>query len=1661
MRQSRGRGTSRKVRRILLAATAGAILLPFAPKVMATTDSWKVTTGGNWSGIINWSAGVVPIGAQDVLITNAFTGSQTITFDSAANLTYASLTLDGTSGGTNVFLMPANNLATTGNQLVGFTGNAVFNQSGGANAVGATLYVGQSFASTGTYILGGGSLTAGTSEIIGNLSVGNFNQTGGTNSFNSSQLILGDNPSTSVGNYTLGAGALNLVSNSTEIIGSFGLGNFNQTGGAHSLSGGSKLVIGSNTFAVGNYTLGGGTLSVSNSVEYVGFAGTGNFNQTGGTHSLSGGSQLFLGLAPNSTGTYTLGAGASLNASSSYEYVGANTVGNFNQTGGTNSLSSVGLLVVGENANSTGTYTLAGGSLAAVSNTYEYVGNAGLGNFNQTGGVNSLSSGSQLVLGNSANTTGNYTLGAGGSLIANGATENIGASGVGNFNQTGGTNSLNGFSQLILGNTANSTGTYTLGAGASLNANSSSEYVGEGGPGVFNQTGGNHSLSNGSSLFVGFTPNFTGTYTLGAGASLNASSSSEYIGNQGLGIFNQTGGINSITGGGQVVLGSSAGMTGLYTLGTGAALNVSSSYENIGYAGIGKFNQTGGVNTLIGASNLSLGNLLGATGTYTLGAGASLNVISSSEYVGNLGLGIFNQTGGTNSITGGGQVVLAGNGDMTGFYTLGTGAALIVNNAYENIGYAGFGNFNQTGGVNSLSNASDLTLGNTPNSTGAYALGAGANLSVVSNSYELVGYGGFGNFNQTGGTNSLSSASQLVLGNNPNSTGTYTLAAGASLSAVSNSFEIIGYSGIGNFNQTGGVNTVSAGTQFMLGANANSTGTYTLGAGASLNANAASLELIGTFSGVGIFNQTGGINSLTSGSFLYVGDYFGSSGFYTLAAGSLIASDSSEFVGGYASGTFIQTGGSNLLTGNSFLSIAQGPPSTASYTMSGGTFSAPSVYLGGSNTGPGGQGLLTISGGQFTVTGNLIIDTFGTLVLAGGTLSTGGGTNTGIISGFGAFTGTGGFTNNNIFTQSGGEFAYSNAGNFTNAVGGNMNLANGHQFQINGAGNVLNFGSLALGGGTITGSGPGQMINESGGLLTGPGKILAGFSNLGTVEIGSGQLYLSPFTNLGDVQVEATLADLVGGAINNASTIEGFGLIGNAVNNQNTGTIEASGGTLNLAAPLINTGLLAVDSGGKLLLSGGLAANAGIISLTGGIFDTNNTPLNNTGQITGYGTIRTGGLTNNGQFNLTGGTSTVNGPVTNSFGQTINIKYQPAIFTGSVNNLGTIKTTGTTAIFSGPYSGNAYISDPSDNVFQNNVTVNSGGIMTGGNADRYFMSGGTFTNNGTFTNTGLLQSSDQINNTGVFTQTGTLLSSNSFTNSGTTTIGGTQTWTSGTTFTNTAGTSTFTSDTGSATSAPLSFSVTGGLLAITAPQAVASVSITGGKLDVNNTSLTINYGSAGAPNAMIRNYISSAYNVKGTLWTGTTGITSSVAAANPGHSSIGFADGADGVVTNLPAGVSAAVPAGGVLPTGYELITSAFPGDANLDGKVDFNDFVAISTHFLQPDIDWDHGNFNYDGVVDFNDFVVLSTNFGEGVTGGDGTGATAVELAQFNAMATSYGISKAQIAAWDATISTLPEPTSAGLLVACAVGLLQRRRRRRVSGRSVKASTKGSISHY
>jgi MYXO-CTERM domain-containing protein len=52
-------------------------------------------------------------------------------------------------------------------------------------------------------------------------------------------------------------------------------------------------------------------------------------------------------------------------------------------------------------------------------------------------------------------------------------------------------------------------------------------------------------------------------------------------------------------------------------------------------------------------------------------------------------------------------------------------------------------------------------------------------------------------------------------------------------------------------------------------------------------------------------------------------------------------------------------------------------------------------------------------------------------------------------------------------------------------------------------------------------------------------------------------------------------------------------------------------------------------------------------------------------------------------------------------------------------------------------------------------------------------------------------------------------------------------------------------------------------------------------------------------------------------------------------------------------------------------------GDANLDGNVDFADFVTLANHFDGPG-GWGDGDFDADGQVLFADFVILANNYGK-----------------------------------------------------------------------------------
>jgi hypothetical protein len=139
----------------------------------------------------------------------------------------------------------------------------------------------------------------------------------------------------------------------------------------------------------------------------------------------------------------------------------------------------------------------------------------------------------------------------------------------------------------------------------------------------------------------------------------------------------------------------------------------------------------------------------------------------------------------------------------------------------------------------------------------------------------------------------------------------------------------------------------------------------------------------------------------------------------------------------------------------------------------------------------------------------------------------------------------------------------------------------------------------------------------------------------------------------------------------------------------------------------------------------------------------------------------------------------------------------------------------------------------------------------------------------------------------------------------------------------------------------------------------------GGTLDVQSNTVMFDYAAGFDPAANLVSYLTTGYS--GGAWNGTGIISSTVAAENASQSkliySVGYADGADGIVAGLTSGEFE------IMPT--------LSGDAKLQGNVVFGDFQLLSQYFGQPG-SWDEGNFTYNSVVNFGDFQLLSQNFGQ-----------------------------------------------------------------------------------
>lgn len=220
-----------------------------------------------------------------------------------------------------------------------------------------------------------------------------------------------------------------LLTTATTAIGYAGTGIFNQTSGTHNtgfIRMSAAYTNGGQTVSNGTYNMSGGTLTTS--LAIVGDQAPAAFNHTGGTVTTNG-------LQVSAGASYNLSGASSTFTATNVRLGGLNGVGTFNQSAGSltingNPADYAGYLSVGD-ANG-GIYNLSGGTLSTAETDLGY---EGTGVINQTSGTHTIVNAGTLFIAYSAGNSGTYNLNGGTLQLGN----IMGLDGTSTFNFNGGT----------------------------------------------------------------------------------------------------------------------------------------------------------------------------------------------------------------------------------------------------------------------------------------------------------------------------------------------------------------------------------------------------------------------------------------------------------------------------------------------------------------------------------------------------------------------------------------------------------------------------------------------------------------------------------------------------------------------------------------------------------------------------------------------------------------------------------------------------------------------------------------------------------------------------------------------------------------------------------------------------------------------------------------------------------------------------------------------------------------------------------------------------------------------------------------------------------------------------------------------------------------------
>ena len=1181
-----------------------------------------------------------------------------------------------------------------------------------------------------------------------------------------------------------------------------------------------------------------------------------------------------------------------------------------------------------------------------------------------------------------------------------------GVTGNGTYIQTGSTVTANSWFRLGA-DTAGVTGTYNMSAGVFVGHGN--VRIGETGTGYLNLSGTANFSADGS---------MNGTYwAVGANPG-----SVGYMNVAGSAVVNDTAGSDRAP----IQVAASTGATGTLTLSDSATINTNSNELWVGQNGTGTFNQSGGT--------LNVGNWI-AVGRQG-------------------GTGVWNLTGGVVNKTGGGDISISGDG-ASELGIVNQAGGVLNNTASDTyIGDGSVGAWNLSGGT---ANFSETDLGRNGGAAGTVNLTGGVMNAAVANGQFAVGYaaGSTGVLNVTAGTLNVGTAAS-------NTTG--LLAIGQAGTGT------LSLSGTGAINALGGVS---------VGSNTGAVGTVNMTAGtltAGGTANPTAYLAVGD-SGTGTFNLSGGTVTAPN---VYAGRTASATGTINVTAGTLNASTVSianEDVGGAtgASGT-VTLSGTGVINATSVV-VAKSSTGTGTFTMTGGTLNTAQFERGSGTT-----AVVNLNGGTLTNSTGTDNPSFitgfhaGELNVNGVTINTGSNTLgiTSPLSGSGFVKAGSG-----VLTINGSNSPSANTGTTTisagtirlaapsavlptaNVVGfypmttvlaSNSNGATYVVPDMDPAHTAANANDLTVAGGTVTatttappgttGAHAGSLSYSNGGFLT----YAYGGQPVG-LPVGNSAYTIGAWVNLSTANNNGS-----GGSTGNNGVdgIVGYGNYGPTGQTNAFRTGYYSGGANGVtnywegddgSAPLVNASSGATTLGNWHYIAVTYDPTAG--GVNGG----------------GLG-VRT--IYDDGQVIDSEDPNQQHNTALNNFtvGVTNLLASPSEFFSGNMADL-IITSSALTAP-------QLAVAASSDNPFAVN---NSGGAMSI-TSSMNIASGATFDLNGNnqtlagVTGTGAVTlgaGTLTVNNAAADLFSGTISGTGGLTKSGvgTLTLGGTGsnlTYTGLTTVN--AGTLTFAAN---AATTPLvrSFSggilINGGTLALptsntsggrtllsTASLTFATNASTGaivGKLDLGNGDLDVKNTSATTAAASLSAITAAAASgYAGGTWTG-NGLTSASAAADSLHLT------AVGVILNATSmGTPIYTSFDGTAVAATDVLARyTYYGDTNLDGVVNAGDYTRIDAGFLGKLTGWVNGDFNYDGIVDGSDYTLMDNAFNQqnGMFAAPAAVVASADLASGGIASAADLVASPTALLAGGSASSVPEPTTLGVLAVGAAGLLGRRRRR------------------